>query len=120
MTGKPTKGKWIREDGSANVVEERPNPLGRHLVIAQAVLEDRPFDELFANADLIAAAGSAAHELCEAGYDGLEAVKALPEMLGLLRETGCRILQGESVDAQQRIDALLARLTKKDETDDAA
>lgn len=62
-----------------------------------------------------------------ANYDGLEAVKALPELLKALRialalpaltSDGTVVPIGSKVECLQEASALLDRLTKKDETDE--
>lgn len=79
---------------------------------------------------LFAEALTASRKLKEAGYDGREAVKALPELMKLLREisnwlvclpiAGPEGLAEAAPDFQEQIDALLDGLTKKGDTDDAA
>ena len=64
------------------------------------------------------------------GSRGADAIKALPELMELLREisnwlvclpiAGPEGLAEAAPDFQEQIDALLDRLTKKGDTDDAA
>ncbi len=86
-----TKGEW-KTKGSI-VLSLEPKDDGRLPHVATAIHEigmDR--EEQWANAHLIAAAGTAATRAEEMGYDGRAAVEALPELLGLLQQyvTACR------------------------------
>ena len=80
--GKPTPGPWLykhRSGGKAfNIYAEQPK---RGCVASINCSLSQPLDEKEANAALIEAAGTAATELEALGYDGMEAVKALPELL---------------------------------------
>ena len=77
---------------------------------------------------LFAEALTASRKLSEAGYDGLEAIKALPEMLGVCKRLLCVATEAGAwhperfeADRDKAIAAaraLLDRLTKKGDTDD--
>lgn len=69
---------------------------------------------------LFAEALTASRKLTKAGYDGLEAVKALPEVIDILRRLETAEGYCSLSEIQSEAFYFLDRLTKKDETDDAA
>ncbi len=120
MTGKPTPGPWKRYKDSIHPSFDGPSP---HTTNGDRVICDLFGPDKAFNAFLILAANEA-HEACErVGYDGLEAVKALPELM----ERVCSLLETiEEYELAGEIDsgadgegdyeatrALLDRLTKK-------
>jgi hypothetical protein len=83
----PTPGPWVwgvGEDGAGQTVFMVAHHADRfwHALIPLRDAHDdhheASLNEADANARLIAAAGTAAHECAEMGYDPVEAVKALP------------------------------------------
>lgn len=134
MTGKPTPGPWAAEEDPSHyytlstvVAGERDE---KRFPGVQMVVQVGGFCgpiEQEANAELIAAAGTAAHQLYEAGYDAIEVFKAFPDALRILHRlvSGPYALAGAldfGADTNRALRdgrALLDRLTKKDETDDA-
>ena len=97
--GKPTPGPWwVVEKGRKQpspfytgiiaLIGTTPDEKTISVCIGEPGQEfcDEPAwpDEWAANANLIAAAGTAAHECEQLGFDGLSAVKALPELLKAL------------------------------------
>jgi len=78
----PTPGPWqlghqrreVFGKGGYTLVHSRPTAM-------LSDLSERQAKEIKANARLIAAAGTAAHEAREMGYDPVKAVEALPELL---------------------------------------
>lgn len=59
--------------------------------------QDMELGEMQANADLIAAAGTAASEVAEMGYDPVKAVKALPQVLRRLEQISDFYETGEPI-----------------------
>jgi aldehyde:ferredoxin oxidoreductase len=74
----PTPGEWCVTSHCTVLVPYR--------LTVQMTLNGEWAGEKEANARLIAAAGTAAHECAEMGYDPIEAVGALPRVLELLNE----------------------------------
>lgn len=121
MTGKPTPGEWRYVAGTCGVYRTSDDVTIVDYGGLQFPDNDGP---------VIAAAGTSAHQLYEAGYDGLEAVKALPELMKALK----RFIAAVGRDAFDppgddsptlaevivEADTLLSRLTKKGDTDDSA
>lgn len=73
----PERGRWVRQHTLSNV------PMIARVSGADRML-DADSEEADANAHLIAAAGTAASEVADMGYDPVEAVKALPQALRAL------------------------------------
>ena len=128
MTGKPTPGPWATEEDPSHyytlstvVAGERDE---KRFPGVQMVVQVGGFCgpiEQEANARLIAAAGTSSHQLYESDYDGLEAVKALPEAMELLRVLGTsHSSEADIYDARISWLSLLSRLAKKETPDDAA
>lgn len=128
MTGKPTPGEWRYVAGTCGVYRTSDDVTIVDYGGLQFPDNDGP---------MIAAAGTSAHQLYEAGYDGLEAVKALPELLETLKrmdrmhELMMRDVnhkqsayQAETLremnEAPLQTQRLLSRLAKKEAPDDAA
>ena len=80
MTGKPTPGEWRYVAGTCGVYRTSDDVTIVDYGGLQFPDNDGP---------LIAAAGTSAHQLYESGYDGLEAVKALPELMGVCKQLLC-------------------------------
>src|SRR3990167_1999438 len=82
-----TRGPWV-VDGSKAVVgtlDDQPSSVCQVFhVIHYGDRKDREISG--ANAALIAAAGTSATQLEDAGYDSLETLRALPEIVGALEE----------------------------------
>lgn len=122
MTGKPTPGRCeVRAYFHSSFLEE----VGTRRVLVR--LSDRlPPHEV----ERLRVGWNAIVEAEAAGYDGLEAVKALPEAMQLLREisnwlvclpiAGPEGLAEAAPDFQEQTDNLLSRLTKKESPNDAA
>lgn len=104
-----TRGKAEYVPGESNDAVLSPDKAGGILVgdwwvaEVQNDVEDGTSIVVEANASLIAAAFNAATEVEDMGYNGLEAVKALPEILQAL----------DFVIAQYELDPILGPLTRK-------
>lgn len=115
MTKKPTPGPWT----SAG-----PKVYGRiPYALVQVCTMDwsdaaNPSAEDALNTDLILAAGTSAHQLYESGYDGLAAVKALPEIMQILSEVDSPRTTKQAAAWRHRVRRTVARLTKKETPDD--
>lgn len=147
MTGKPTPGPWVADLDEAFTVRDS----GGGVVAGVCFLGHgrrhggrRPDPEPRLNAELIATAGTSASKLEDAGYDGIECIKALPELVEALRPTRAvaayldrpsgdepndrSIFEAAAIGTEcvltaadiRRMARLLCRLTKKGESDDAA
>ena len=135
MSGKPTPGPWVAEtdpghyDTLSNVVagatdsSKQPN---RQMSVSVGGFAG--WREQEANTRLIAAAGTAAHQLYEAGYDGVKTLREMPDLvkeaqlLSLFAMTTGGVAGRDKELAQSvgRMVAILARLNKKETPDDAA
>ena len=89
----PTPGPWTTGHGGnpngkpTSTIKTHPDGghhLGNHTYHVADANMARPEAEKLANARLIAAAGTAAQEAKEMGYDPVAAVEALPELLEAL------------------------------------
>ena len=79
----PTPGPWKGTPGHPSgkfYGVHGPRPVVTFRGIARPCSEEGQ-----ANARLIAAAGTAAHEVAQMGYDPVEAVRVLPELLEMLK-----------------------------------
>lgn len=123
MTKKPTPGPWTT--AGPKVYGRIPYALV-HVCTMDWSDAANPSAEDALNTDLILAAGTSAHSLYESGYDGLEAVKALPGLLETLKRFIAAIGReafdppGDDSPTLAEViveaDALLDRLTKKGDT----
>lgn len=89
----PTPGPWKIRHGVVFSPEHYPGDINQ----IASILASTPnhHDEANANAQLIAAAGTAAQEAREMGYDPVAAVEALPKLL----ESTEQLLQAISAEA---------------------
>ena len=146
MGGKPTQGPMVFEfvpdgDGERNLPkaewtgfyigpedDERPGQIS-HTILEGGLVHGPVDGDPEVDLARFCAGFNACQQVEAAGYDGLEAVKALPELLKALRialalpaqtSDGTFVPIGSKVECLQEGSALLDRLTKKDTPDDAA
>jgi hypothetical protein len=96
----PTPGPWKIRHGVVFSPEHYPGDINQ----IASILASTPnhHDEANANARLIAAAGTAAQEAKEMGYDPQEAVRALPELLKACQKNAERMPLAQQ-DAQNAL-----------------
>ena len=121
----PTPGPWITGHGGnpngkpTSTIKTHPDGghhSGNHTYHVADANMARPEAEKLANARLIAAAGTAAQEAKEMGYEPQKAVEALPEILAASRMAFSRLAtrlkdsdEGAVQEAIQRLQNALAR-----------
>ena len=135
MGGKPTPGPMVFEfvpdgDGERNLPkaewtgfyigpedDERPGQIS-HTILEGGLVHGPVDGDPEADLARFCAGFNACQQVEAAGYDGVEAVKALPELMGILRTLLVPPHMQGFAAADDAGRDLLNRLTKKDETDE--